>query len=302
MLVAACAVTSVGACTPADRSAEATALRDSISAMPGVDEIDMTYISDFTAGYSVSLDIVMPTASSGQIGAVASTLGEAQDGDLQEYKVSADIVVADKTMISMWRSFDPGWATSRAHLARALRPVTGPVSIHEHADGATTFGSVTVADPTATVADAVRIAGDIPVVGSLRPADPGVGPGWTLAAPTSDAVIAAATREVAGLSVEPTMVEVDGNGISGLTVQVPDIPDARTEIVALAAELRDAQPTALTLSWVLLNDDDSRPRDAWSGSARVGDCDYSKAVDRNDLTPVAAELQHGVRNAVGDCG
>ncbi|MCF8601939.1 hypothetical protein L5I01_01400 [Gordonia sp. HY442] len=302
LLVVVVVTAALAACGPPDRSKEANELRDALASMPGVDGVDMFYSHDFTAGYTVSLDVDMPAASASQVGDVTSTIGAAKADSLEEYGVTADVVVAEHTVLSMSTTFDPEWAATRAGLARDLHPVIGNVTLDTD-DDVTSFGRIEVHDPSAIVRDVVQVAGDIPLVGSLQVDEGGVRPGWALGAPTTDAVVVSAQRVVAGLSTVPEYVEIDGVGISLVRVEVPENPAAFDTLVALASELDAAQLSPMTLKWTLTSEHGLRKESdrEWEGSARVGGCGGLPAYHSESLTPAAADLQQNVRKALGQC-
>ncbi|MCF8571275.1 hypothetical protein L5G32_13460 [Gordonia sp. HY002] len=302
LLVVVVVTAAIAACGPPDRSKEANELRDTLASMPGVDAVDMFYSHDFTAGYTVSLDVDMPAASTAQVGDVTSTIGAAKADSLEEYGVTVDIVVDEHTAISMWTTFDPEWAATRAGLARDLHPVIGNVTL-DISDGVTSFGRVEVHDPSAIVRDVVQVAGDIPLVGSLQVDEGGVRPGWSLGSPTTDAAVVSAQRVVAGLSTVPEYVEIDGVGISLVRVEVPEDPAAYDTLVALASELDAAQLSPMTLKWTLTSEHGMRKESdqEWEGSTRVGDCGELPTFDTEYLTPAAKDIQQRVRKALRQC-
>ena len=302
LLVVVVVTAVLAACGPPDRSTEANELRDTLASMPGVDGVDMYYSHDFTAGYTVSLDVDMPEASTSQVGDVTSTIGAAKADSLEDYGVTAEVVVAEHTVLSMSATFDPEWAATRTGLARDLHPVVGNVTLDTD-DDVTSFGRIEVHDPSAIVRDVVQVAGDIPLVGSLQVDEGGVRPGWALGSPTTDAVVVSAQRVVTGLTTVPEYVEIDGVGISVVVVEVPANSAAYDTLVALASELDAAQSSPMTLKWTLTPEHGIRKESdrEWEGSTRVGGCGGIPTSDSEYLTPTAADVQERVRKTLRQC-
>lgn len=305
-LLAAAAV--VAGCTGvADRESQALDIEQRVSAMPGVNGVDLVYDNGVLEGTRFELRVDMEHATDAQIDTVASEINARRGAAFADFDQRIDINVADG--VSMVAS--AALPEDSGEMARKLREldsrITAPsIDLLSTSDGATRI-AIHDAAATGTVVDTVvHLFADHPLdqIEVNPPAGPGKETSWWIFTPLHleqkrriDTQLGDAAPATARL------VTVRDGQIERLNVAIPNPETAYADVVRIIDALGAGPQHRLELGWSWA-DDPARYGDLrWSGSVDIGNCNDPDANtgSADDLVPAARQFQQRIRDEYGPC-
>lgn len=288
-----------------DYGAEAEKLDAEISAMPGVQRLDVSVADDFFLGDSrLHLTTYLPEATEPQIDDVITRIGEriGKFDGLRERDV--EFVVGDRATVRSGRDLEVDTLRETVRNVRQYTASVPDVRISWEVRPAPRISVMDVRTGTAEPLAAVRA-----MIGATTAAEVSIQTTefahWTVALPLSADREAVIRQQLSEIPWATKFVEIKDGHIIGLSVQerTPSTFDPDVSYRELADTVRILGPTTdhplrLDWTWFFYYTDGKRN----VGSVHAGGCDYFLSTVSDDaLSPAAFSVQRRIREEFDTC-
>ncbi|MCM6775624.1 hypothetical protein NDR87_14880 [Nocardia sp. CDC159] len=289
-----------------DWRAEVDKLDAEISAMPGVQRVEVSYADDFFKGDSLfRLDVHLPEATESQIRDVLGRLGERMGRFKGFREQEIGFVVGDRAKVGTTKKLEVDSFLEAVRNVRRysvevpegsiswdVRP-TPEISVSDTQNG----GAASLAAIRAMIGDTSAAEVSISTAGYAS---------WSIDLPLSAEREAEFRRRLSEIPLAIGSVEIEGGHIVGLSVRNTVVSTFEPDLVygQLADTVRKlgvttGQPLRLRWSWLFYYTDGKRNE----GAVHVGGCDYHSLLTVSDdtLSVPALEVQRRMREEFDAC-
>ncbi|WP_166972878.1 hypothetical protein [Brevibacterium atlanticum] len=303
MITAVVLTLGVSGCTGPDLSNTVDDIGGVLSASPGVEDVETSYLNGFDSGRSINYRVTMDAAASAaQATEVAAALDRETGDEFDRYTQNLSLIMAGRTIkVSDATNGDIMAAKVPRLLEMSSTLSVDKVSWSEQSDGVDFDDSLEISDagtdPFRTLDAARAQFGSEEFQLSTRETS---GVDWYVAFPFSEQGQERLESVFDPLRTSLNRLNIDGDQVSSFVAVVPAGADEVTRLRGIIDRIESTTTNPWDFSWAE-GADPTGPFDYSSGGiVNVGGCEYDEDAE-GQLTQTAQTIQDQLRDSYDTC-